>query len=277
MTTTILNVSGAANETAFRLWGKGLSDAIVAAGLVRTADTGQINWATVTMPGPNSYAGYEIFRFNDAIQATSPLFIKIEFGVATSSAAQIRTQFGKGSTGAGVLTSTFGAQIVQTTSNQITAISQSFISGDGSTLSIAMWPTVSSWPFFLYIERSRSNTGVPTGTAFSVTFNSGGSSPQCRFYHYASMTQYAVGSFRSCCGMPSDGAPGLAGGAQAPVFLGLFTDGQGTYWQPRGICYYVTVDAGSYAPVTVQGYGTYMPLGQFSTGSTAISIMMQWS
>jgi hypothetical protein len=276
VTTSQFTVAGSnAGDAAFRAWGKGLSDALVAVGMVRTADTGQINWTTATAPA-NNYSGYEIFRFNDALQTTHPLFLKIEYGAPASGAPQIRTQFGKGSNGAGALTGAFGAALVQTTSNVLGTAPCYVSSGDGSELLIAMWPSIASWPFFLYVERSRDAAGVPTGTAFSLVFNSGGASPQCRFYNYASAAVHTVSRFRDCCGMPANGPAGLAQGGRAPVFLALFTDALGTYWQPRGIAYYITTDAGSWAPVTVEGYGTYMPLGPNSTGSTGTAIAMQW-
>lgn len=48
--------------------------------LVKTADTGQVNWATVTtVPGANVIRDYEVFRLNDALQATAPIFIRVDY------------------------------------------------------------------------------------------------------------------------------------------------------------------------------------------------------
>lgn len=73
-------------DAAFRAWGAAFNAMLAAAGLVQTSDTGQINWTTVTRPGtgPNA-AGYEIWRFNDALQSTAPIYIKIEYGCGTNS------------------------------------------------------------------------------------------------------------------------------------------------------------------------------------------------
>ena len=70
----------------FRAWGLELSNAMQTAGLVKESTvTGQINWATVNAPGAiNTVAGYEVYRFNDALQATAPVFIKIEYGFAAA-------------------------------------------------------------------------------------------------------------------------------------------------------------------------------------------------
>lgn len=88
-------------DAAFRVLGTEIKTNLAAAGLVQTADTGQINWVTATRPAVNTAAGYEIWRLPD-----SSLFFKIEYG---SSASAITTpQFwmtvGQGSNGSGTLT-----------------------------------------------------------------------------------------------------------------------------------------------------------------------------
>ena len=65
----------------FKEWAKGLSDQLIAAGWTRTADTGQIDWTAITRPTvANTSQGYEIFQMNDVLQATAPIFLKVEYG-----------------------------------------------------------------------------------------------------------------------------------------------------------------------------------------------------
>ena len=102
------------NDSDFRGWGSDLSAKLAAVGLVKTADTGQINWTTVTRPGINTYAGYEIWRYPD-----SSIFMKWEFGTGSGGATfpAVRVQVGTGSNGAGTLTGTVsGANIIHLTS-----------------------------------------------------------------------------------------------------------------------------------------------------------------
>ncbi len=75
-------------------------------GLTQTADTGQIDPATVALPGAaNTSAGYVIGRFNDTAQATSPVFFKLEFGTGASTAIPAMwITLGTGSNGSGTLT-----------------------------------------------------------------------------------------------------------------------------------------------------------------------------
>jgi hypothetical protein len=77
-----------ADDATFRAWGSGIAAQIAAMGLVQTSDTGQINWVTVARPALNTIAGYEIWRFNDALQATKPVFIRIDYGTSSPVAAQ---------------------------------------------------------------------------------------------------------------------------------------------------------------------------------------------
>lgn len=82
--------------------------ALTGCGLVQTSDTGQINTATVTFPGANdTNAGYFILRFNDAQQATDPIFVKVFLGRGSATPrTRVQVQIGQGSNGAGTLTGT---------------------------------------------------------------------------------------------------------------------------------------------------------------------------
>lgn len=93
------------SDAAFRAWGSELSGKLAAAGLVQTSDTGQINWTTVTRPGANTAAGYEIWRFNDSLQSSAPIYIKLEYGTsAASTRPGAWITVGTGTNGAGTIT-----------------------------------------------------------------------------------------------------------------------------------------------------------------------------
>ena len=64
----------------FRVWGLEFHAQLAACGLVQTADTGQINWATVTLPASSVFAGSEVWRFTDTLQSTVPVFLIFTFG-----------------------------------------------------------------------------------------------------------------------------------------------------------------------------------------------------
>jgi hypothetical protein len=267
----------------FRSWGSQLAAALGTVGMVKTADTGQINWATVVAPTSTSFAGYEVWRFNDAVQATQPLFVRVEYGsTGAQSAPTVRLQMGKGSSGAGALTGTFGTALSISTASSNAALFPCYVSSDGSTLVIVLVPNQSGGPYTIYhsVERSRSGTGQATGVAVSHTTGngSGGSAPRPQVYNYATgaLAPQNITSLRECAAMPASSG-GLAVGGTAPVFFCLFTDGQGTYWQPRGCVWYLLLDAGSFTQVDVPGYGTYLPMGAQMTNLAGQSLMIAWS
>lgn len=95
------------SDAAFREWGSEFSTNLAACGLVQTADSGQINWATVTRAGVNSNAGYEIWRFNDAMQSTAPIYLRFDYGTGGATASpRIQVTVGTGSNGSGTITGT---------------------------------------------------------------------------------------------------------------------------------------------------------------------------
>lgn len=98
-------------------WIEEFRQAMLEIGLVQTADTGQFNVATHTTvaggtnnsPGAFDVECYMVFRFNDAHQATAPIFIKIEIlkGVGSDANGHIpasRVTVGTGTNGAGTIT-----------------------------------------------------------------------------------------------------------------------------------------------------------------------------
>jgi len=78
-------------DAKFRAWVLACITALTDVGLVQTADTGQIDPATVSAPpSSGSKQGYAIFRFNDALQATLPIFIRLDFGTVFKSGTDTR-------------------------------------------------------------------------------------------------------------------------------------------------------------------------------------------
>lgn len=106
----------------FREWVKMLQKALEECGIVKTADTGQINTETVETPASNNtYSGYNIWRFNDANQATEPVYFKLEYGRSgTASIPKLRWTVGTGSNGSGTISNASNANtpIVETSPSE---------------------------------------------------------------------------------------------------------------------------------------------------------------
>lgn len=99
-TSSTLTVLDHSSDATFRAWGSENNAQLAAIGLVQTADTGQINWTTVTRPGVSTAAGYENWRFAD-----SSIYLKIEYGTGTGAAfPQMWSTEGTGTNGTGSIT-----------------------------------------------------------------------------------------------------------------------------------------------------------------------------
>lgn len=96
------------SDANFRVWGKKVSDELQAmSGLTKTSDTGQINWTTVTRPGTNNDAGYEVYYLNDSLHSTAPIYFRLDYGTATSATRpRLKLTVGTGSNGSGTITGT---------------------------------------------------------------------------------------------------------------------------------------------------------------------------
>ncbi|MER3499770.1 MAG: hypothetical protein C4308_14680, partial [Chitinophagaceae bacterium] len=101
-----LGFSNPITDAEFRAAAQFLANTLEAGGIIKTADTGQINLATATFPTANdTVAGYEIRRFSDSLQSSAPIFLKFEYGrgFAVYEMALFLT-IGTGSSGAGNIT-----------------------------------------------------------------------------------------------------------------------------------------------------------------------------
>lgn len=138
----------------FRSWINFIHDMMIAAGWNQTADTGQINFATVTAPGAaDTKQGYAMYEMTDALAATVPIIVKFAFGSGSSANAPgLWFAVGTHSDGAGTLIdpndenrtgylldqySSTQAPLRMTTSNTNAAIS--FGSGDGGRVVFIMF------------------------------------------------------------------------------------------------------------------------------------------
>lgn len=89
----------------FRAWAKMIHKALEEAKLVETGDEGKINLETVELPAISTFAGFEVWRFNDTRQGTEPIYMKIEYGrAAAESRPNLRITWGTGTNGKGTLT-----------------------------------------------------------------------------------------------------------------------------------------------------------------------------
>lgn len=202
-TSTSTSVISHAGTAQFRAWGLELSNMLTTIGFIKSADTDQIDWETVTKPAVGVSGGYEIRYMNDSLHGTAPIYCKLEYGTDAGSAAYpaMWITIGTGSSGAGAITGTVIAR---------EAFLGNGLALDSLVLSKASYACMSNgcvWfafktknratsifpAFCMSIERTKDNAGASTGDGFVFhrgPFSYGNASSSSTVYIFA--TGYTV-------------------------------------------------------------------------------------
>ena len=150
--------------------------ALLAGGWVLSSDSGQANPATIAHPTvANTKQGYRIYKMGDTLQATSPVFMRIDFGSnSTVSTFAWWITIGSGSDGAGNITNvTFngGARLQGFGMNSpSTTPGNSYASVGPARCAFAILVNNSAGAacYFLSVERSKDANGNDTGDGVMV-------------------------------------------------------------------------------------------------------------
>lgn len=226
-----------ASSALFRAWGSALS-AQIGSILTRVTQTGDIDWVTVAVPATSTFAGFEVFRFDDSLQATAPVFLKVEYGTGSGgTAAGLRITIGKSVDGSGNIGDVLlAATAVVAHAAQSTVSNNCYISGGSSWFALSLDPLSTSLGGLLYIERSVSSGGVPTGDALLVGWAANSSSTQNhRFVDYINATSEVVSGGIISMPLPLSTDRSVANGTTAPVFPAACISPSGVFWRPRVI------------------------------------------
>lgn len=256
-----------ASGTAFNAWGGGLSTALAAVGLTKTGDTGQITWSNgVSLPGgADTFIGYEVWRFNDALQSSSPIYFRIDYGsswLATGDPG-IKVTVGTGSDGAGNLTGNLSTACYAGAGANSATAQTNYVSSDGSRVNVVLFAgaTVNVCCGF-YIERLKNNSGAATSGGvdiFAFGYKANGVGTAAAFQQWlcdanVGLTNPFIPATTPLCAMPSSGT--------------------GTFG----------ANVGLYPIVPIQGYAGYPTMGaltfftaDINTSGTSLSITMYGS
>jgi hypothetical protein len=255
------------DDATFRTWGSGLAAQLAAIGLVKTADTGQINWATVTRP-VSALAGYEIWRFNDTLQATKPVFVRVDYG-ALGDRPWLEVRVGTNTNGAGTLTGQVGTlrDINGNASKTAGVTLPSYCSGSSSRLNLCtnLDAASSSFSIIMLIERTKTSAGVDTGDGI-VTFDS--SAAGTKGFQVIPFTG-TIPSSASISNMAISLASGGASKVGTNVALSPTIAPVGKLFFASW-CAYVHADLTELVPVQVDHLGatrTFLPLGDGVTST----------
>jgi len=153
----------------FKAWAQFISNAFSTFGWTQTADTGQVNWATIAAVPSNTYV-YEIWKMADTLQTTCPVFVKVGYGY-NGTTVRYQVSVGQGSDGAGNLTGAVAGPYLSSdaTSNNGVTTYPCYASGDTGSFRCMMWQTgTNNNCCVLGIERSKDSTGANTGSYVSL-------------------------------------------------------------------------------------------------------------
>lgn len=137
----------------------------------RTADTGQVNWAGIATES-TVIRDYEIFALGGSLQATAPVYIRVDYVGSSSGYAQVTV--GTATDGAGNLSGlTVAAFKLQVHAITNQANLSAWAASDGSsyfTFHYALDPVATGTDGLgiFVVERTRDLTGAPTAAGFHV-------------------------------------------------------------------------------------------------------------
>lgn len=189
-----LFISNRSNETVelCREWIGNFLQGMLDAGFVQASDSGQVDPSTLALGSATGSYGYAVFRFDDALQATHPVFFRVDFNTSTSTssvtspsagAATMRLTVGRGTDGAGTITGVlysrenFGSASPAGTSGATqTPYTHAAFAGDGYAGLIGFVDdtrggAIPATPYLglgFLIERSRNAAGEATGEGVLV-------------------------------------------------------------------------------------------------------------
>jgi hypothetical protein len=272
MSATAFSVWNAADTTLHWASQSQIGTEIEGCGLVKSGSSGQIMWTG----SPTN--GCEFFSFNDSLQATAPVYFRIDYtlqgmGFITNYRFTI-------STGASGITNegqVMGLPTFLSGQQDQTEISNCFISGDTNRLQLALFEGPNVFPYyFINIERTKDSSGNDTADGIIIQATCG-----TDVGNFAPNTPL---SGLVSCMLPFTGT---VGGFQ-PVWNSAFNLNSNSlnnaskvgtlqvipfnfipYNPGLGTLLYYGSDFPAYSPVSIPVYGsshTYLPLQNFHSG-----------
>lgn len=287
-----------ASDALYREWVGAIIDSLVEAGAVQTADTGQFDPLTSTAPSSsNTWASYAVFYLNDSLHSTHPIYLRLDFGSgdASSTLPAARLTVGKGSDGAGNISTVLFQAVLGRTTGHVADTAQRThyaVSGEGyvgfTGFVDQMASSISAAMIFFVIERSRNADGTVNGDAVSImnitisatagvgeTTSLSGWSPRVRCVNYSSGNFYEmsvpVSGLTSINGVSPGPTTAIAAGGIGPVFPWVLMAPGVAPWQA---CATLSVPygdhpSGDFETVLCGSPATFRPLPIPSTGPSS--------
>lgn len=278
------------NDADMRTWGAAIHAQLLAAGLTVASDTGQIDHTTSVRPGISSFNskaggtnGYEIWRFSDTLQATVPVFIKVEYGIgAAADRPNLAFTVGTGTDGAGTITGQVGTRRANPAgaSKTAAAVLNSYCSGGSGRISLCtnLDPANSAFAIFLNVERPKNSAGVDQADGVITGCGIGASTVQFQNIPASgTLPSQAANNLWGFLLAAAGQNSSLGGNVALLPLIALF--GKVLYGTP---CLYKHTDLGELVSFSATHFGashTFLPLGDGFVGSTAesgTSVALLW-
>lgn len=210
------------SDVNFRAWTLALHTALVNSGLTDASASNRINFATVTRSVTlNNDSGFVTYRFNDALQATYPVFIKLGFGSAGGSTVpRLNLSWGTATASSGDLVGETGSVLIWTGGSGMagTAVQACYAHSSGARTLAVISPDDSTFAAMFAIERLKNVTGSDVGDGFAVIIRTQNNTATTELHTHFPLT----GSFREASWkylLPSQN-PSLFNGTQSvsPIY-----------------------------------------------------------
>lgn len=154
----------------FQSWTGALFTAIESFGWLQTSDTGQA--ANPPTAVPSSTYVYRVYKANDSLASTLPIYLKAEVGYSSTS-PRIRMTTSTGSNGSGTLTGNVVTsapwEITNLETNQGSTTFPCYFSGDAGNFRMYMWQSNTVYTGVLFaVARSVNSSGASTSDYFTT-------------------------------------------------------------------------------------------------------------
>lgn len=276
-------------DAEFRAWVTAISNGFQAL-FTKVTQAGEINLATVLKPaGSDTSQGFEVYRFNDSLQATAPIFFKIEYGSSGLAAYPgCWLTVGKGADGSGTITSVLLArqQVFYMYSNGASFYNSYIGNGDGSCLIFSLFPSAPGsigQGSYCVVERSRDGSGNPTAAGVFWQYSGQSNSRDyCETSDYTPAQKITLAS--GCVNIPANLNTNisLSNGVSSPVFTGFVMTPSRVTWVPTAVVGAAQSDFGvGVVAASVVGAIDYLAMGAASQYSDVAkqpysAVLLRW-
>lgn len=280
MATAQSTLGAISNDATWRAYVQFIHDILLAAGFVQTADTGQVTIGSQARPSTGiGNAVYEIWRFDDALQATAPIFFKLWYGCSPSGQHYfgLWMQIGKGSDGSGNITDEVLPQQQFVQGQPSAANTVSVASGkDGAWINVLCAAYLStngnyhnSWCGFS-LERSKNADGDDTADGILIylfTYGSGSVNNQKNIYCRYSDGSYWI-DWIGGAQLPFNQTSGAGPDAKTAVYPNyVFSSGR-TEFPGKNLAAGFTANFATLSNYTVQLYGQNVTMRSFPNATS---------